>query len=122
MSTGKKRIFVYLIMILSLTISVKLIKDIIKLKAADKRIVEAGQKLEQAKSEQRELKQQLAEAGQGDWWEKQVRNVLNMARPEEVVLVVPEEVRKQADVPPFAKATGGENSSNFQKWWQLFTK
>ena len=122
MSTGKKRIFVYLVMILSLMISVKLIKDMVKLKAADKRLTEAEQGLEQAKMEQEQLKQKLAESGQGDWWEKQVRNVLNMARPGEVVVVVPEEVKKQGGEPPSAKATGGKNYSNLQQWMLIFSK
>ncbi|MCX6816392.1 MAG: septum formation initiator family protein [Candidatus Beckwithbacteria bacterium] len=120
MSTGKKRIFVYLIMILSVTISVKLIKDIIKLKAADKRIIEAEQGLTKAKNEQEQLKQKLAESTQGDWWEKQVRNVLNMARPGEEVVVVPEEVGKVTEVTKVIKVE--EELTNWQKWWQVFSK
>jgi len=122
MSTGKKRLLVYLVMILSLIISIKLVKDIIKLKSADKRLVDAGTELLSAKQEQDELKKQLAEVEDRSWWEKQVRNVLKMAKMGEVVVVVPEEVVKQvAQVEEVAKVAKveQEETSNLVKWWQV---
>jgi len=117
MSTGKKRLLAYLVMILSLVISIKLVKDIIKLKSADKRLIDAGVELLVVQQEQEELKKQLAEAEGRSWWEKQVRNVLKMAKPGEVVVMVPEEVVKEAvQVEEAVKAAEDENYSNFQKW------
>ncbi|MBU1499261.1 hypothetical protein KKE48_00120, partial [Patescibacteria group bacterium] len=67
--------------------------------------------------EQEELKKQLAEAEGRSWWEKQVRNVLKMAKPGEVVVMVPEEVVKESvQAEEAAKAAEDENYSNFQKW------
>ncbi|MBU1323144.1 septum formation initiator family protein [Patescibacteria group bacterium] len=120
MSTGKKRLLAYLVMILSLVISIKLVKDIIKLKSADKRLIDAGVELLVVQQEQEELKKQLAEAEGRSWWEKQVRNVLKMAKPGEVVVMVPEEVVKEAvQVEEAVKAAEDENYSNFQKWRQV---
>lgn len=120
MSTGKKRLLAYLVMILGLIVSIKLVKDIIKLRSADKRLVDAGTELLSAKQEQEELKKQLAEVEERSWWEKQVRNVLKMAKVEEVVVVVPEEVVKQAaQVEEVVKVAEDENYSNFQKWWRV---
>lgn len=117
MSTGKKRLLAYLVMILSLVISIKLVKDIIKLKSADKRLIDAGVELLVVQQEQEELKKQLAEAEGRSWWEKQVRNVLKMAKPGEVVVMVPEEVVKESvQAEEAAKAAEDENYSNFQKW------
>lgn len=109
-------------MIFSLITSVKLVKDIIKIKAADKRLTEVEQERELARQEQEKLRLQLAEVNDSRWFEKQVRDVLKMARPEEVVVVVPEEVGKQADGPHFAEASRDESLSNFQRWIQIFTK
>ena len=117
MSTGKKRLLAYLVMILSLIISIKLVKDIIKLRSADKRLIDAETELLSAKQEQEELKKQLAEVENRSWWEKQVRNVLKMAKPGEVVVMVPEEVVKESvQAEEAAKAAEDENYSNFQKW------
>lgn len=123
MSTGKKRLLVYTVMILCLIASVKLIKDIIKIKSADNRLLEVEQEREAARKEQDDLKLKLAETGGDRWFEKQVRDVLKMARPEEVVVMIPEEIGKQSkELFPYAKAAGDENSSNFQMWWQLLFK
>lgn len=121
MSTGKKKIFVYFMMSLSLIISVKLIKDIVKLKLADKRMAEAEQELITAKKEQEELKRKLGGMSESNWWEKQVRNVLNMAKPREVVVVVPEEVKRTNDTEPTA-ILKQEEPNNLIKWLQVFSK
>lgn len=118
MSTGKKRLLAYLVMGLSLFISAKLIKDIIQLRSADKRLIDAETELLSVKLEQEEVKKQLAETEERSWWERQVRNVLKMARPEEVVVVVPEEVLKVAEVAEVAKVEQ-EEASNLIKWWRV---
>lgn len=120
MSTGKKRLLAYLVMGLSLVVSVKLVKDIIKLRSADKRLIDAETELLSTKQEQEEVKKQLAEVEDSSWREKQVRNVLKMAKTGEVVVVVPEEVVKQAaQAEEVAKVAEDEDLSNPQKWWRV---
>lgn len=119
MSTSKKRILAYVVLILSILASVKLVKDIIKLRSADNRLVEAEEELIAANQEQVELKQQLVEIEDRSWWEKQVRNVLKMAKPDEVVVVVPEEIKNSQ-----ASQIVDENEiiseiPNWQQWWQI---
>lgn len=120
MSTSKKRFAVYLVMIISLFVSVKLVKEIIRLKSADERIIEAEEELMLVKQEQAELKKLLAETEDKSWWEKQVRNVLKMAKPGEAIVVVPEEVVKQTgEKGEIAIIAEEENLSNMQKWWRV---
>jgi len=119
MSTGKKRLLAYLVMILSLIISIKLVKDIIKLRSADKRLIDTETELLSAKQEQEELRKRLAEVENRSWWEKQVRNVLRMAKVGEVVVVVPEGVVKEKETPNFTETKQDESLSNLQKWWQV---
>jgi len=121
MSTGKKRLLAYVIMLISLLISVKLIKDIIRLWHADERLIEAKEELLAAKQEQLGLEQELKEVEKGEWWEKQVRNTLKMARSKEEVVVVPETpiVDGRFEV----EGTGQievEELSPMEKWWQVF--
>ena len=121
MSTGKKRLLAYVIMLISLLISVKLIKDIIRLWHADERLIEAKEELLAAKQEQLGLEQELKEVEKGEWWEKQVRNTLKMARSKEEVVVVPEApiVDGRFEV----EGTGQievEELSPMEKWWQVF--
>ena len=118
MSTGKKRLLAYLVMGLSLFISVKLVKDIIRLRSADKRLIDAEAELLSARKEQEEVKKQLTEVEDRSWWEKQVRNVLKMAKTGEVVVVVPEEILKVAEAAKVAKIEQ-EETSNLVKWWRV---
>ncbi len=121
MSTGKKRLLAYVIMLISLLVSIKLIKDIIRLWHADDRLIEAREELLVAKQEQLELEQELKEAEKGEWWEKQVRNTLKMARLKEEVVVVPEglQVDGRFEVEGL-KQIEAEELSPMEKWWQVF--
>ncbi|MDZ7587127.1 MAG: septum formation initiator family protein [Patescibacteria group bacterium] len=111
---------VYIIMIFCLLISARLVKEIIKLKSVDKRLKDADLELLLAQQEQIELKKQLEEVESKSWWEKRVRNVLKMAKPGEVIIVIPEEVVKQAaETGEFVKIAEDENLSNMQKWWRI---
>ena len=121
MSTGKKRLLAYIIMLISLLVSVKLIKDIFKLWHADERLIEAKEELLAVKQEQLELEQELEEAEKGEWWEKQVRNTLKMARSKEEVVVVPEaSIVDERSKMKGVEQIEVEELSPMEKWWQVF--
>ena len=119
MSTSKKRLLAYVVLALSILMSVKLIKDIVKLRSADTRLIEAEIELNMAQQEQIGLKQKLVEIEDRSWWEKQVRNVLKMAKPDEVIVVVPDEV-KNSQVSQIGIQSETEiELPNWQQWWQV---
>lgn len=123
MSIVRKRLLVYVIMILSLIMLIRLTKDIVRLKTADQRLLAAQEELALAQKEQEELKQKLSAINENDWWEKQVRDVLKMARSEEIVVVVPEAVIKTK--PPAGQLSQGEEPGidsmpNWKKWLVAF--
>lgn len=120
MSTGKKRLLAYVIMAISVMISVRLVRDIIRLSHADERIIEAEKELLAAKEEQVELNQELLKAQTGDWWEAQVRDTLKMARENEEVVIVPEEVLKVVGQEQPVLVEKEESLYNFEKWQQVF--
>jgi len=120
MSTGKKRLLAYVIMAISLMISVRLVRDIIRLSHVDERIIEAEKELILAKEEQVKLNQEIEKAQTGDWWETQVRDTLKMARNNEEVVIVPEEVLKTAGPEQVVMIENEEEVSNFEKWQQVF--
>src|SRR3989338_4358319 len=117
----KKRLLTYLIMLVSLLVSGKLTRDIVKLWRADERLIEAQAELTKVQEEQLKLKRELSE-GEGElWWERQVRDTLRMAKEGEVVVVVPDEVKNQsggaADLNP---VDGVGEESNLTKWVKAF--
>ncbi|MFH0943292.1 MAG: septum formation initiator family protein [Candidatus Beckwithbacteria bacterium] len=119
MSTSKKRLLAYTVLVLSILMSIKLVKDIVKLKSADTRLTEAETEFQAAQQEQAELKQQLIEIEDKSWWEKQVRNILKMAKPEEIIVVVPDEVKNSRESPTEAQSEAVTELPNWQQWWQV---
>jgi hypothetical protein len=118
---GKKRLLAYTIMILSLIAAVRLAKDIYWFWHTEDRLAEAEQELIEAKEMRFRLQRQLEEVGSDEWRERQVRDKLMMARPNEVVVVVPSVVDNEAatKTKENKKGVGGE-LKNWQKWWRLF--
>jgi cell division protein FtsB len=118
----KKRLLTYIIMVLSLLMTIKLAKDIYWLWHTEDRLTKANKELAEAKKEQQGLKQALEEVESSQWWEKQIRDKLMMARPEETVVIVPEAIASRAA----ERQTGEEGTGKeadlkpWQKWWQLF--
>jgi len=121
MSTGKKRLLAYVIMVISVLLSVKLVKDIIKLWHVDDRLIEAEEELLLAKREQEELRRQLKKVEGDEWWESQVRDTLKMARKDERIVVVPEEILSfEAVEEKRAVKAIEDDTTNAEKWWQVF--
>lgn len=120
MSTGRKRLLAYVIMVFSVMISVKLVKDIIRLSHVDERIVEAEQELLVAKQEQIKLEQDLEEVKSGEQWEKQIRDTLKMARFNEQIVIIPEEINEVSRASGVVEESEEEELSNLEEWVQVF--
>jgi len=119
MSITRRRLLVYAVMLASLLVVINLVKDIIRLSKADERLSASQAELTEAKKQQEELKRNLAVAGDGFWLEKQIRNVLKMAKPEEVVVVVPEEIVRASEIAAVGEAQRQEES-NLSQWLKAF--
>ena len=119
MSTLKKTSN-YLLLFLLLTLLINLSRDIWRLLHADERMKGAKKKLEQLEAERQELEEKKKDKQSDFYVEEQIRNKLGMAKPDEVILILPEELsllreekeRKQEDL----------QLPNWQKWMKLFWK
>ena len=119
MSIMKFRLTAYILLIVSLLVSIRLIRDILKLRSADERLATAENELNKAQIEQMNLKQSLDKVGTPEWQETTFRNTLNLARPGEVVVIVPEAIRQIELVKP-ESSTSITEIPNWQKWRQVF--
>jgi len=116
----KKRLLAYFIMVISLFISVKLVKDIYKLWHIEDRLLEANEELLGVKEKQLELKQQLIRTEDDQWWEGQVRDKLMMARPNEKIAVIPGEVLNKENRDEVEKEIIEKDKVAWKKWRELF--
>ncbi len=107
-------IFVFLFLAFSLA------KNLFKVYDIRKSIEREKQKIAKLQAEQEELKRQTAKVEGSEFIEKQLRDKLGLAKPGEVVLVLPDEdsLRKLAPHIPEEEQTLPE--PNWKRWLKLF--
>lgn len=112
-----KRTWFILAILFSLYLIVSLSRSIWQLYKAGDQVFEA-EKVKQAEvSRNLELKKELEASKSGDFVERAARDKLNMARPGEVALIVPD-VKKQENSEQENKIIVEE--ANWRKWIRLF--
>ena len=97
----------------------KLVKDIYKLWHIEDRLLEANKELLGVKEVQLELKQQLGKTENDQWWEGQVRDKLMMARSNEKIAIIPEEVLNAKGIDEIKEESMEEDKAIWEKWRDL---
>lgn len=125
-----KTISAFIIFTASILLIVNLVRDIWRLKKVDERFTKAQTQLEEAKKTNQELIKQKEYYQSEAFLEEQIRNKLQMGKPGEKIVILPEELREEkvepasAEAPASANATAGkpagEKEANWQKWLALF--
>ena len=118
MSIAKTRVLAYLAILITGVISANLIKDIFRLWRADDRLALAEKELAAARQEEKGIKTDIEANNNQLVLEKEIRNVLKMARPNEVVVVIPEAIYQAAAVAEIEEKQ--EETSNFNRWLKVF--
>ena len=122
MSINKTLSFVFFS--LSIVLIINLGRDIFRLIKSEERVARGEEKLGEIEQENSDLKKTKEYYKSDQFLEEQIRNKLQMAKPGEKVLILPEELQEGTGV--------GEESSfgemaedkgelaNWQKWLELF--
>ncbi|MCR4264248.1 MAG: septum formation initiator family protein [Candidatus Roizmanbacteria bacterium] len=109
-----KRLASWLFIIISILLSVNLARSIYDLQKRESVIHEARERLAKAQEEHNKLKEELDYVRSPAYVEQQAREKLNLARPGEVVLIVPEVT------PPPDESESEEQLEIWQQWLDLF--
>ncbi len=119
MSINKKLSF--LILIFSFVLIANLVRGIARLKSAQQRVIKVEERLVKVKKENEELEQKRNHYQSDQFVEEQIRNKLQMAKPGETVLILPEEIQiaaREAEKETPEDKDG--EKANWQKWIELF--
>lgn len=113
----RKKAIQIAIIIIGLSLIVNLTKDIFRLLKAGEQVKIAERKLEEAKLEKEEFFKKKEYYASEEFIEEAARDKLNMARPGETIVVLPQNLaevigRKEKERLP--------ELPNWQKWWKLF--
>ena len=111
----KHRLISWLLLIISLTLTIGVIRSWFSLGQQGDIIKQAEEKLQEEEEKQRELKRQLAQVESPAYIEKEARNKLNLGKEGETALILP-------SISPIARPTPTtpDKSSNWEKWLKLF--
>jgi len=116
----RPKITVLLILVLGGLQIISLSRQVIDLLSAGDRLTEAEQKLEQVKKENEDLRRQLSYDQSPEYLEKQAREKLNRARPDETVVVIPDELINVYTVDEKPRPTPTPEPPNWKQWRQAF--
>jgi len=113
----KKRLIRYLILILGIYLVIVLSRELFNLLKKGERIEKMEEKIEGLKMKNQESKERLEYVKSEEFVEKEVRDKLNMAKEDEVIVVLPEglELRDQQ-----LEASSEEDWPNWKRWLKLF--
>jgi cell division protein FtsB len=99
---------------------VSLSRQLISLLAAGGRLTKDQSKVEQLEEEREKLKRQLDYHRSQEFLEKEARDRLNLAKPEETVVVIPQELLDFYLPKDQDEETSQESKSNWLLWKEAF--
>ena len=115
-----KKLLGYGIWVLAVVFMVSTAKNINRVLRINREVEDEKEKIEKMQAENAELAAKIAETQGSEFIEKQIRDRLGFAKPEETVVIMPDEdvVRKLA--PPKATLQDTLPDPNWKKWTHLF--
>ncbi len=114
-----KIINLFLVIIVFLFI-VSLLQTSAKIRKMNDEVRSRENQLKRLKEEGEELKSKYEEISSNEYMEKQLRNQLNLAKDNEIILVIPDdEILKQL-VPPDTQENSYDMRPNWKKWLDVF--
>ena len=115
----KESRFLLVLLVFCWLLIVSLAKDFGRVSAGFERIDKANRKLSVEQEKNTELKKKMTYAQSEYYKEKIVREKLNMQRPGEMMVVLPETIVVPGDGEMTAEEKVQKNQNNWQKWWNL---
>lgn len=111
----QNKLLTLVLTILTLLLSVNLIRSWLMLSSRTNILDEAEEKLYEEMEEKKNLERELAKVQSREFVEKQIREKLNMGKEGEIVVIVPSPAITLQPTP-----TPIDTSSNLEKWRRIF--
>jgi len=114
-----KIVNLFLVIVVFLFI-VSLFQTSVKIRRMNDEVKSRENQLARLKNEEEELKEKYKEITSSEYMEKQLRNNLNLAKDNEIILVLPEDEILKKLVPPDTQETSYDMRPNWKKWLDVF--
>jgi cell division protein FtsB len=113
-----KRVFFWLIIVICSLAIVNLSKGIMDLLGVEERVNIAEENVAALEEKNQELEGELAWRSTEAFAEQEIRNKLKLAKPDEVVVRINEDLYLERE--EVVEEVAAMEQSNWQKWWELF--
>lgn len=109
------------VLLIAFLLTTSLIRTIITISSADKKIEEVKKRVERLKQENETLKKEVDKTTTSEFLEKAARDKLGLAKPGEAVIVLPDEETLKKMAPKIDREEEiALPLPNWQKWLNLF--
>jgi len=113
----RRKTIQWLIIVIGVSLMVNLSRDILRLVKVGEQVQQAERVLERRQRENEQLVVQKEDYTSDEFVEEMARNKLNMAKEEETVVILPENM---AELLGRKKRQLAKSSPSWQQWWKLF--
>lgn len=116
----KDKVMTLLLLVAFVLFITSLTQTIMKIRKMNKEVASRENQLERLKKEEEELKKKYEEITSSEYMEKQLRNQLNLAKENEIILILPEDEILKKLVPSDIEETAYDIRPNWRKWADIF--
>lgn len=108
-------------LVVALLVAISITRSVVRIISAQKQVEDARQELAEEVKKQQSLERQLADMQGLQFKEKEARDKLGLAKPNEVVIIMPDEDVLRRLSPRVQKGEPEElPSPNWERWLKLF--
>ena len=115
-----KKYLNYILLFLAFLFIVSLIRNILRINRANKEILRAEERVDEAIAENNELKVKVEELRSPEFQEVQLRDKLDLAKEGEIVVVLPDEEVLRKLAPKRIEEENILPDPNWKRWMNLF--
>jgi len=110
----------YVVLLVAILLSVSLFKGVSRIKRAEEKIAQTGDKITKLEKENLELETDLGVAESEAYLEKQLRDGLGYAKDNEVIVVLPDDDILRKLAPRIEEEEEELPRQNWEKWVEVF--
>jgi cell division protein FtsB len=108
----------WLVIVAGIYFLIRICGNLLHLRQAQQLVTREREKVEQLNQENQQLTQRYQEVQTDEFIEQQAREQLNMTKPGETLVLIPQELLQYNPQPQPYRSE--QNLPNWQQWWQLF--
>ncbi len=112
--------FKYVVVILSILLITSLARNVLRIQKAGGGIEKAKERVDKLTQQNQELKVKVEEVRSDEFIERQLRDKLNLAKEDEIVIVLPDDETLRKLAPKHVEEEESLPDPNWKKWVKLF--